>query len=81
MAELDKDMIDETRVEKPEESSSVPEGWQREIRCPITGCRVVNARPGGRKITSEEINRMIEEEGLYDEDDEGDEEGDEEDCP
>lgn len=66
MVELDKDVNDETRVEQSEESSTVPEGWQREVRCPITGIRVVNARPGAPKITSEDVRRLMEEEDSLD---------------
>ena len=73
MPQIDTDLADETQGARAEELPPVPQGWQREIRCPLTGIRVVNARPGTRKITSEEINRMIEEEGLYDEDDEEEE--------
>lgn len=45
--------------EVSEESSAAPEGWQREVRCPITGHWVVAARPGQRKITSEEVRALL----------------------
>jgi hypothetical protein len=62
MSQIDRDLAGETQEEGPEELPPVPEGWQREIRCPITGCWVVNALPGARKITSEDVRRLMEEE-------------------
>ena len=50
---------------KPEENEEsdaqpvTPEGWQRVVRSPLTGYPVVAARPGERKITSEEIYELI----------------------
>jgi hypothetical protein len=42
-----------------EESLDTPDGWQREVRCPITGRRVVASRPGQRKISSEEVYALL----------------------
>ena len=42
-----------------EAESATPEGWQREVRCPITGHWVVAARPGQRRITSEEVRALL----------------------
>jgi hypothetical protein len=50
---------------KPEENEEseaqpvTPEGWQRVVRCPITGHSYVAARPGERMITSEEIYELL----------------------
>jgi hypothetical protein len=74
MSQIDRDLVGETQEDQVEELPPVPEGWQREVRCPITGIRVVNARPGGRKITSEDVRRLMEEEDSLDEEDEEDEE-------
>jgi hypothetical protein len=47
-------------ADAPAEAEPVtPEGWQREIRCPITGHWVVAARPGQRRITSEEVRALL----------------------
>jgi hypothetical protein len=50
MPQMDRDSTDETQEEQFEELSPAPEGWQREIRCPITGRWVVARRPGVRKL-------------------------------
>ena len=42
-----------------EGSIDAPGEWQREIRCRKTGRRVVAARPGQRKITSEEVRALL----------------------
>jgi hypothetical protein len=47
------------------ESPETPDGWQRVVRCPITGRRVIAARPGQRKITSEEVYALLGEEDEY----------------
>jgi len=44
---------DEDDVEPP--PVPAPEGWQRVVESPLTGLPVVMAKPGERKITSEEI--------------------------
>ena len=50
---------------KPEENEEsevqpvTPEGWQRVVRCPLTGRSYVAARPGERMITSEEVYELI----------------------
>ena len=51
---------------KPEENEVseaqpvvTPEGWQRVVRCPLTGRSYVAARPGERMITSEEVYELI----------------------
>jgi hypothetical protein len=62
MPQIDEDLTEERQEEQGEELPPVPEGWQREVRCPITGCWVVNSRPGARKITSEDVRRLMEEE-------------------
>jgi hypothetical protein len=36
-----------------------PEGWQRVVESPVTGLPVVMAKPGERKITSEEIYEFL----------------------
>jgi len=59
MPQHDQDSREKVDNEVPEEPSAVPEGWQREIRCPITGHWVVAARPGQRKITSEEVRALL----------------------
>lgn len=41
------------------ELRNTPDGWQREVRCPITGRRVVASRPGQRRITSEEVRALL----------------------
>jgi len=66
MSQVDKELTDKAQEDQPEELPPVPEGWQREIRCPLTGIRVVNARPGQRKITSEDVRRLMEEEDEED---------------
>ena len=38
-----------------------PDGWQREVVCPITGKHVVAGRPGSRMVTSEEIYKILRE--------------------
>jgi len=62
MSQIDKDLTDEAQEEQHEELPPVPEGWQREVRDPITGIWVVARRPGQRMVTSEEIYRMLREE-------------------
>ena len=62
MSQTEKTSTEEIRESLPVETSSAPDEWQREVRCPITGRRVVAHRPGERMITSEEIYRMIREE-------------------
>jgi hypothetical protein len=47
---------DEDDVEPP--PVAVPEGWQRVVESPVTGLPVVMAKPGERKITSEEIYEL-----------------------
>ena len=39
-------------------SSGASKKWRREVRCPITGRMYVAARPGARKVTSEEIHAL-----------------------
>jgi len=57
------DSLNEGSGEAPaDEMPGVPAGWQRVVRCPITGRRVVAARPGQRPITSEEVYALLEEE-------------------
>jgi hypothetical protein len=55
----DEDLREGVDAVPSEGSRDTPDGWQREIRCPITGRRVVASRPGERKITSEEIYALL----------------------
>ena len=69
MSQIDRDLVSETQEEGLEGPPPVPEGWQREVRCPITGIWIVARRPGQHMVTSEEIYRMLrEEEDLREED-------------
>ena len=60
MSQVDNDLTYEDQGEEPEELPPVPEGWQREVRDPITGWWVVARRPGERMVTSEEISKLLE---------------------
>jgi hypothetical protein len=62
VSEIDNKLKKESQNDSAAESSGTPEGWQREVRCPISGRWVVASRPGERKVTSEEIYRMLREE-------------------
>ena len=61
MSQNDEDSTKEVDAAPSEESPDTPDGWQRVVRCPITGRRVVAALPGQRKITSEEIYALLQE--------------------
>jgi hypothetical protein len=59
MPQNDENLIEGAGDVPPEESPDTPPGWQREIRSPITGRRVVASLPGQRKVTSEEIYALL----------------------
>jgi hypothetical protein len=61
MPQNDEDLIEGGDDVSSEEMTATTEGWQREVRCPITGHWVVASRPGERKITSEEIYALLRE--------------------
>jgi hypothetical protein len=61
VSQTDKSLTGEVQDNLPAEASSAPDGWQREVRSPITGRWVVASRPGERKVTSEEIYRLLRE--------------------
>jgi hypothetical protein len=61
----DEDSSGEVDDAQPKESPDTLDGWQRVVRCPITGRRVVASRPGQRKITSEEIYALLGEEDEW----------------
>ena len=65
MPQNDDGLMEGTDAVPSEGSSDTPEGWQREVRCSITGRRVVASRPGQRKITSEEVRALLEEDGGF----------------
>ena len=48
MSQIDRDLVSETQEEGLEGPPPVPEGWQREVRCPTTGIWIVARRPGQR---------------------------------
>lgn len=58
MTQNDEELTAEVRDDISVESPASPDRWQREVVCPITGRRYVAARPGARKVTSEEIYRL-----------------------
>ncbi len=60
MPQNDESLTEDFEDDVPsEEAPDAPDGWQRVVRCPITGRRVVAARPGQRKVTSEEIYALL----------------------
>jgi hypothetical protein len=61
MPRYDKALPGEVRDELLVEPTEASDGGQRIVRCTITGRRHVAARPGERKVTSEEIYRLLQE--------------------
>ena len=59
MPQNDEDLRKEADDTPSDEPPDTPDGWQRVVRCPITGRRVVASRPGQRKITSEEVRAIL----------------------
>ena len=59
MPQNDEGLIEGADDVPSEETPDTPDGWQRVIRCPITGRRVVASRPGQRKVTSEEVYALL----------------------
>ena len=59
MTRDDQALTEEIRDEPTGASSVSPDGWRREVVCPITGKHVVAGRPGSRMVTGEEIYKIL----------------------